>query len=90
MQEALTNAVKHAGASRVRIGVRPRDGGVDVTVSDDGAGFDPDAPREGFGISGMYERAELGNGTLAIESRPGAGTTVHVWLHAGAPEPASA
>jgi signal transduction histidine kinase len=90
VQEALTNAVKHAGASRVRIGVRPRDGGVDVTVTDDGAGFDPGAPREGFGIAGMYERAELGNGTMAIESRPGAGTTVHVWLHADEPAPASA
>ncbi|MFL5817825.1 MAG: GAF domain-containing protein [Conexibacter sp.] len=90
VQEALTNAVKHAGASRVRIGVRPRDGGVDVTITDDGAGFDPDAPRDGFGITGMYERAELGNGTLAITSRPGLGTTVHVWLHTGAPETAPA
>jgi signal transduction histidine kinase len=74
----------------VRIGVRPRDGGVDVTVSDDGVGFDPDAPREGFGITGMYERAELGNGTLAIDSSPGAGTTVHVWLQADEPKPAPA
>jgi signal transduction histidine kinase len=80
VQEALTNVVKHAGASRVTIGVRPRDGGVDVTVSDDGAGFDPGAPHEGYGIAGMYERAELANGTLAIASRPGAGTTVHVWM----------
>ena len=84
VQEALTNVVKHAGASRVRIGVHPRDGGIDVTVSDDGAGFDPSEPREGFGIAGMYERAELANGTLAIASRPGAGTTVHVWLNADA------
>ncbi|HEV7772660.1 MAG TPA: GAF domain-containing sensor histidine kinase [Conexibacter sp.] len=90
VQEALTNAVKHAGASHVRIGVRPRDGGVDVTITDDGAGFDPDTPREGFGISGMHERAELGNGTLAITSRPGAGTTVHVWLHADEPATTSA
>jgi len=81
IQEALTNVVKHAGASRVTIGVRPRDGGLDLTVSDDGAGFDPDAPRDGYGIAGMYERAELANGTLAITSRPGGGTTVHVWLH---------
>ncbi|HKG04182.1 MAG TPA: GAF domain-containing sensor histidine kinase [Conexibacter sp.] len=84
VQEALTNALKHAGASHVRIGVRPRDGGVDVTIADNGAGFDPDAPRQGFGISGMYERAELGNGTLAITSRPGAGTTVQLWLHSAA------
>jgi signal transduction histidine kinase len=82
IQEALTNVVKHAGASRVTIGVRPRDGGVDLTVSDDGAGFDPNAPRDGYGIPGMYERAELANGTLAITSQPGGGTTVHVWLHA--------
>jgi signal transduction histidine kinase len=82
VQEALTNVVKHAGASQVHIAVRPRDGGLDVTISDDGAGFDPDEPHGGFGIAGMYERAELANGTIAITSRPGAGTTVHVWLHA--------
>ena len=84
VQEALTNVVKHAGASHVTIGVRPREEGVDIVVSDDGAGFDPDAPREGFGIAGMHERVELANGTFAIASRPGAGTSVHVWLHADA------
>ncbi|MGN6187356.1 MAG: GAF domain-containing protein [Conexibacter sp.] len=81
VQEALTNVVKHAGARRVQIDVQRRDGGVDVTVADDGVGFDLDTPREGYGIAGMYERAELANGTLAITSRPGAGTTVRVWIN---------
>ena len=76
VQEALTNVVKHAGASSVAIEIVAHDGHVDVTVHDDGAGFDPDAPREGFGITGMRERVGLAAGTLTIESSPGEGTTV--------------
>jgi signal transduction histidine kinase len=47
-----------------------------VEVRDDGAGFDPALPREGFGITGMRERVVLADGTLTITSSPGAGTTV--------------
>jgi signal transduction histidine kinase len=82
VQEALANVVKHADASRVSIEVAPCEGGIDVTVRDDGAGFDTEAPRDGYGIAGMAERAELADGTLVITSRPGAGTTVHAWLRA--------
>ena len=84
VQEALTNVVKHAHASRVAIEIAPRGDGVEVIVRDDGAGFDPDAPRDGYGIAGMAERAELADGTLSVTSRPGAGTTVQAWLHAEA------
>ena len=84
VQEALTNVVKHANATRVAIEIAPRGDGVEVTVRDDGAGFDPDAPRDGYGIAGMAERAELADGTLSVTSRPGAGTTVQAWLHADA------
>jgi len=76
VQEALTNVVKHASASRVAIEIVAHDGHVDVAVQDDGAGFDPALPREGFGITGMRERVVLADGTLAIDSSPGAGTTV--------------
>jgi signal transduction histidine kinase len=80
VQEALTNVVKHAGAEHVSIEIAPRDGGVEVTVRDDGAGFDPELPREGFGLTGMRERVGLCDGTLTIESSPRAGTTVQAWL----------
>jgi signal transduction histidine kinase len=76
VQEALTNIAKHADAGRV--GLRVRSGGdrLDVLVSDDGKGFDPDAERSGFGLVGMRERVELAGGELQIESTPGSGTRV--------------
>lgn len=80
VQEALTNAVKHAGAQHVAIDVTLHEGGVEVSVNDDGAGFDPDAPRDGYGIDGMHERVELANGTLAITSTPNVGTSIQAWL----------
>jgi signal transduction histidine kinase len=76
VQEALTNVVKHARASRVAIEIVATDGHVDVVVRDDGTGFDPTLPRDGFGITGMRERVGLSAGTLTIESAPGKGTTV--------------
>jgi signal transduction histidine kinase len=76
VQEALTNVVKHARASRVAIGIVAHDGRVDVAVCDDGTGFDPALPREGFGITGMRERVGLADGTLTITSSSGEGTTV--------------
>lgn len=80
VQEALTNVVKHAGAERVTIEIAAGDAHVDVVVHDDGAGFDPDAPRDGFGLTGMRERVGLANGTLQIDSGPGEGTTVRATL----------
>jgi signal transduction histidine kinase len=80
VQEALTNVVKHAGADRVTIEIAAHDGHVEVLVRDDGAGFDPAAPREGFGITGMRERVGLADGSLAITSSPGEGTTVRATL----------
>jgi signal transduction histidine kinase len=80
VQEALTNVVKHAGASRVAIEIVAHDGHVDVAVRDDGSGFEPTLPRDGFGITGMRERVALANGTLTIDSAPGEGTTVSARL----------
>ena len=78
VQEALTNVAKHADAKAVSVVVVTRsDGSVSVVVEDDGAGFDPDATPGGrLGLLGMRERVELVGGTIDIESRPGAGTTV--------------
>ena len=91
-QEALENVRLHAGASEVTVTVLERDGGCAVRIADDGCGFDPvlaapDSPSEGF--AAMRARAELGCGSLHVESAPGRGTTVEAWLpHLPASAPA--
>lgn len=91
VQEALTNAVKHADAERVTVEIAEGSAGVTVAVSDDGSGFSPEARGDGgFGLIGMQERVELVDGRLDIESVPGAGTTVRACLPARhAPCPAA-
>ena len=79
VQEALNNAVRHAGARNARVRVAQADHRIDVTVIDDGRGFDPKRQR-GLGILGMEERVRRLGGTLAIDSRPGQGTTVRAEL----------
>ncbi|HUR36135.1 MAG TPA: two-component regulator propeller domain-containing protein [Vicinamibacterales bacterium] len=80
-REAVSNVVRHARASRVRVlldyGVRD----ITLSVSDDGLGFELGArpqPREHFGLTTMRERAESAGGSLRIHTEPGAGTTVTV------------
>jgi signal transduction histidine kinase len=76
-QEALTNIVKHAEASRVSILFVRRNANAMVVIEDDGQGFDPAAVvNERLGIIGMRERAELHEGRLTVESAPGSGTTL--------------
>lgn len=77
-QEALANAARHSGAGRVEARLRRTDGGVELTVADDGRGFAFDRSEQGLGIGGMRERALLVGGELTIESRPGQGTMVRL------------
>ncbi len=80
-QEALSNAARHSGAERVDVRLRRLgDGGVELTVADDGQGFAFAESERGLGIGGMRERALLVGGELTIESRPGHGTTVRLKL----------
>jgi len=78
VQEALTNAVKHAGASRVLVSVieSEADECLEVEIRDDGRGFDPEAAHEGFGLLGMRERVALARGRFEVRSGPGDGTTL--------------
>ncbi len=82
VQEALTNVLRHARASRVSVIVERRADHLLAIVEDNGTGFDVDAapaPARGpgnLGLLGMRERAALAGGTLEIESSPGKGTTV--------------
>jgi signal transduction histidine kinase len=78
VQEALTNVVKHAGATTVSILLVRRNGSVMAVIEDDGRGFDPGAVRsDSLGLDGMRERAELHDGRLTIETSSG-GTTLAV------------
>lgn len=92
-QEALTNVVKHAGASAVTVSLRPEAGMVTLTIADNGAGFDGDAPAmaAGMGMASMRERAEAVGAHPRIESAPGRGTRVIVEVpHVAAPQPVAA
>lgn len=76
VQEAVTNAWRHSGAAHLEVGVAAEGRTVVVRVADDGIGFAPgDAPFES-GIAVMRSLAALGNGTIDIDSAPGAGTRV--------------
>ena len=76
--EGLTNVARSARATRVDVTVERRDGGIAVGVRDDGIGG-ADATA-GSGISGLEDRVRALNGTFRIDSPPGAGTTLDVWL----------
>jgi signal transduction histidine kinase len=79
VQEALTNVVKHAGATKVSILLVRRAGLLTAVIEDDGRGFDPNAlGLDSLGLEGMRERAELHDGRLTVETSPGSGTTLRV------------
>jgi len=75
-QEALTNVARHARARHVEVMLTALDVALELTIRDDGVGFNVERLRTGPGLVGMGERAELAGGRLDIESAPGAGTTV--------------
>ncbi len=90
VQEALTNAAKHARADRVTISVEATPTSLRVEVEDDGRGFDSAMMREFLrqgrvGLAGMRERVELANGTFVIRSTPGRGTSIAATLPVDAP-----
>jgi signal transduction histidine kinase len=76
VQEALTNAAKHGQAKRAVVEIHEDDPDLHLSVRDDGCGFDTSEHSDGFGLLGMYERVQLLDGTLDVESAPGVGTTV--------------
>ena len=72
--EAITNAVKHAKATEIRVSAERRNGRLFIEVEDDGVGGARE--RSGSGLRGLLDRVEAHGGTLRVESEPGQGTRV--------------
>lgn len=84
VQESLTNTIKHAGATRSRVVLHRHDGKLEISISDNGKGFDAGSAlgvaENGFGVRGMRDRAELFGGKLDVKSAPDEGTLVTLIL----------
>ena len=90
--EALNNALKHANASEVGLSLQTDESNLYLTIEDKGRGFDPELVKGqgGMGISSMTERAEKIGGSLSIQSKIGAGTTIRVGVPLSANQPPTA
>jgi signal transduction histidine kinase len=82
IQESLQNALKHARASIVRIAISGTPSGLDVTVQDDGVGFDAETEglRKGQGLGNIEARVRLLQGRMQLETSPGAGARLQFYI----------
>lgn len=80
VQECLNNIDKHAEAEKIIFFCKNQEGNCEITIQDDGKGFDPECPPEGkhFGLSLMQERIRLINGRISISSKEGEGTCIKI------------
>lgn len=87
VQELINNAVKHAGASVINVTVIGQQHGLELTVEDDGKGFDPNMNHSatqngsGLGLFNMENRARLLNGRLQYDSKPGKGSKITLYVN---------
>ena len=79
-QEALNNILKHAAATKVKVQMFGSEQGLEMTIEDNGAGFDPQQISGGLGLDSMLKRAEKLGGVLTITSDPGRGTLVRLTM----------
>ena len=83
-QEALTNILKHAQATLIRIYLKNQIDGVELVINDNGSGFDPDvfnnSQRDQFGLIGMRERVEFLQGSFIIKSEPKKGSEIRAFI----------
>ena len=77
-QEAMNNIAKHSKTGLVNLSPQMEDGKLQLTIQDNGQGFDLETVRKGLGLSTMRERVGLSGGVFAIESIAGKGTTIRV------------
>jgi NarL family two-component system sensor histidine kinase LiaS len=80
LQEALANVARHSGARQAFVLLEQQNGEIQLSVRDEGVGFDEESVSSGMGLSSMQERAEAIGGFTRVNSRPGAGTEVRVVL----------
>jgi signal transduction histidine kinase len=82
VQECLRNVAKHSGASEARVTLIQQDHHLHLSVSDDGAGFDPDDEqcKQGLGLFSMQERARLIGARFELRAEPGEGAHIEVWV----------
>ena len=85
LQEATHNALKYSEVKRVQVQLREDSCGIHLIIRDSGKGFDVESALQGkgLGLTSMRERVRLVNGTISIESKPMAGTTIHVRVPMG-------
>ena len=85
LQQAVNNSVKHSGEKRIEVQLREDSDEAHLIVRDSGKGFDVESALrgKGLGLTSMRERVRLLNGRIAIESRPMAGTNIHVRVPLG-------
>ncbi|MDB6112304.1 MAG: histidine kinase, partial [Pedosphaera sp.] len=84
-QESLTNIAKHAQASQGRLTIRQSKNGIRMEVKDNGRSFRMEqqtasASKKRLGLLGIQERVRLANGVFSVESAPGKGTKICVWI----------
>jgi signal transduction histidine kinase len=80
IQEALTNCIRHARARSIAVRVIGRADWLEVSVADDGIGFDPARRRDGLGLRGIDERVKELGGAMSISGAAGNGTTLRITL----------
>jgi signal transduction histidine kinase len=92
LQEALTNVVRHAKATRVEAVLQKQQDRLVLRIRDNGRGFDPASPAlsKSLGLMGMRERAAILGGEVNISSAPGKGTAVTAWIPLLSPEESGA
>lgn len=89
-QEQMNNILKHATASNVRIHLSSSAEGIELSIIDDGKGFDPALKKSGIGFYNISNRVKLFNGSLIIDSAPGKGCLLSVHIQSKTPVPQEA
>ena len=82
VEESVTNALRHGGASRLDVVIREEGGRLQMVVTDNGSGYDPEDESSSHrsGLARLHDRLAIVGGSLEISSMPGAGATVTAWL----------
>lgn len=78
IQEQLNNVIKHADAKHVIVSISKSNSTLSISVKDDGQGFEPELKRNGVGLRNITSRAEVNNGSVVIDSKPGNGCELTV------------